>query len=385
MDITNQRKTWSLDTVEEIIEDLFCFDLILEIKRRMKSEEAKTYVSNFLRVLAPIYVHEIANALDRFGIIAKEKLLEPNISKRVKEERQLSAHKTIVNSNSAMKAIAEMGISFERKVYDLNIVTKNGTLYDFNFETQVSPVNDLAFWNFLFGVPRTMLTAAFSVASPDFNFQDIYENSRGQLDSIAAQLDQVLSLTRHAYSTHKLFQHSANLEIADKILILYRFRMITAVNILSEHLPSLHAARGNRRIVDTNYFFGKYRALIITILGDELRHLNTPFAERIKTDIGNVIKNSSFFPLNRKLRNNLHYETTSILTESEWNIVQQNQKLYLGVIENSFRSQLCVNIDKECRTMTGFSNAFRASGMSKEELDKYYYFYYLKYRITSKL
>ena len=271
------------------------------------------------------------------------------------------------------------------KVYDLNIVTKNGTLYDFNFETQVSPVNDLAFWNFLFGVSRTMLTAAFSAASPDFNFQDIYENSRGQLDSIAAQLDQALSLTRHAYSTHKLFQHSANLEIADKILILYRFRMITAVNILSEHLPSLHAARGNRRIVDTDYFFGKYRALIITILGDELRHLNTPFAERIKTDIGNVIKNSSFFPLNRKLRNNLHYETTSILTESEWNIVQQNQKLYLGVMENSFRSQLCVNIDKECRTMTGFSNAFRASGMSKEELDKYYYFYYLKYRITGKL
>ena len=35
--------------------------------------------------------------------------------------------------------------------------------------------------------------------------------------------------------------------------------------------------------------------------------------------------------------------------------------------------------------MTGFSNAFRASGMSKEELDKYYYFYYPKYRITGKL
>ena len=34
------------------------------------------------------------------------------------------------------------------------------------------------------------------------------------------------------------------------------------------------------------------------------------------------------------------------------------------------------NIDKECKIMTGFSDAFRASGMSKEELDRYYYFYY---------
>lgn len=65
MGIANQKKPWSLDTVAEIIGDLFCFDWILEIKRRMKNDEAKAYVSNFLRILAPIYVHEIAKALDR--------------------------------------------------------------------------------------------------------------------------------------------------------------------------------------------------------------------------------------------------------------------------------------------------------------------------------
>lgn len=60
MGIANQKKPWSLDAVAEIIGDLFCFDWILEIKRRMKNDEAKAYVSNFLRILAPIYVHEIA-------------------------------------------------------------------------------------------------------------------------------------------------------------------------------------------------------------------------------------------------------------------------------------------------------------------------------------
>ena len=73
------------------------------------------------------------------------------------------------------------------------------------------------------------------------------------------------------------------------------------------------------------------------------------------------------------------------MTENELNIVEENQCQYLSVIENSFHSYLYIDIDNECKIMTGFSNAFRASGMTKEELDKYYYFYYLKYRITGRL
>ena len=385
MDIANQNKPCSLDTVAEIIGDLFCFDLILEIKRRMKNDEAKAYVSNFLRILAPIYVHEIANALDRLGIISKDKLLGATMSKRVNAERQLSTHKTIVNSSEAIKVLAEMGITFDHKVYDINIVATKGMLYDLNFETQVAPMNDLDFWNFLFGMPHVMLTAAFSAVSPDFNFRDIYKNNNDQLDSIANRMDNALSFTRYSYSSHKLFQHSENLSVPDRVLILYRYRMITSVNVLSDLIPSFHATMGDRRIVDMDFFFRKYRALIITILGDELRQLNTPLAMLIKAEIERIITEPNFFPLNRKLRNNLHYETTNVLTENELNIVEENQRRYLTVIENSFRSYLYVDIDKECKLMTGFSNAFRASGMSKEELDRYYYFYYIKYRITGKL
>ena len=120
-------------------------------------------------------------------------------------------------------------------------------------------------------------------------------------------------------------------------------------------------------------------------MGDELCQLDTPFANQIKIKIKNVIVDSSFFSLNRKLRNNLHYETTNILTEGERDTIRQNQMTYLFIFENSFRANLFIDIDKECKIMTGFSNAFRASGMTKEELDRYYYFYYLKYRITGKL
>ncbi len=385
MDFNNHKKNWSMDTVAGIIGDLFCFDLILEIKRKMKNEAAKAYLGNFLRILAPIYIHEITNALDRLKIVSKDKLLEPTISKRIGDERQLSVHKVIVNSDEATKAIARMGIAFDRKFYDINIITKDSTLYDLNFELQVAPVDDFDFWNSLFYLPHTMLTAALSALSSDFSLQDVYDNGNDQLDSIAKRLDDALSLSRYSYSTHRLFLHSPHLETADKVLILYRYRLITSVKVLSEYLPGFHVTMDERRIVDMNLFLDKYRALIITILGDELRQLNTPFANQIKTKLSNVITETNFFSLNRKLRNNLHYNTTNMLTESEKSTVRQNQMIYLSVWENSFRACLNIDVDKECKIMTGFSNAFRASGIPKEELDRYYYFYYLKYRITGKL
>ena len=97
---------------------------------------------------------------------------------------------------------------------------------------------------------------------------------------------------------------------------------------------------GKRQIADMNLFFDKYRALIITVMGDELCQLDTPFANQIKIKIKNVIVDSSFFSLNRKLRNNLHYETTNILTEGERDTIRPNQMTYLFIFENSFLSML---------------------------------------------
>lgn len=385
MDSTYKKEKWSLDTVSEIISDLFCFDLILEIKRKLKNEEAKEYLGTFLRILAPIYIHEIINAVDHLGIVPKNETLDSATLQRLNAERQLSAHKVIVNSKDAAKAIEEMEISFDRKVYDINIIVKNGILYDMNYEMQVAPVDDLDFWNHLFSLPHTIFTAVFSALSPDYSIQEIFDNCSERLDLIANQLDEELSFYRYSYSTHKLFQNSINLEIPDKTLILYRYRMITSVNVLSNYLPSFHITFGEKRIVDMNSFFEKYKALIIEIMKDELNQLDTPFGNQIKADIKNAITDTRFFSLNRKLRNNLHYETTNILTTDELNMIRINQMNYLSIFENNFRKHLYIDIDEECKVMTGFSKAFRKSGMSKEELDRRYNFYYLKYCSTGEL
>ena len=382
MDKLNQQQIWSTGTLTELIGDLFCFEFILEIKRRLTNEEAKAYVGDFLRILAPIYIHEIANALNKLGIIPKDSLLSPDYQKRINKERQQAVHKVIVASEDSQKALEAMEINLSQKVYDINIVVKNGVLYDLNFEHQVTPLQDLDFWNFLFRTPRIILTAALSAVSPNVNLEDTYVANNNRLNLISSQLDNALSFSRYSYSTYKLFQYANTLEDTDKIFILYRYRMVTSVRVLSECFSSLcDAAKG----FNIDYFFRKYRALVIEIIGNEMRQLKTPFSDQIKQELEVVINDPSFYRLNRKLRNNLHYETTNVLSESELKIVQTNQQNYLTLIENHFCGCLHLDIDKECKTMTGFSAAFRASGISKEELNKYYYWYYTKYLITGKL
>ena len=161
--------------------------------------------------------------------------------------------------------------------------------------------------------------------------------------------------------------------------------MITSINIISENLPSLYATNGDTRIIDIESFFRKYRALLICVLGDELRSTHTAFTDKIKAELKANITNPSFFQANRKLRNNLHYEKTEVITEAEMDMIISNQPIYLSIIEKYFKAVINIDIDKECKIMTGFSKAYQASGISRNELERYYYFYYLKYRITGKL
>ena len=376
---------FSPDTVFEIIRDLFCFEFILEIKRRMKNEEAKSYVVSFLKILAPVYVHELANAVNNLGLISKDELLTAGDKKQVNYERQLSMHKTIALSTDAQKALTDMGIEFNRKVYDINIVICNGKLYDLNFESQIASIHDFDFWNFLFNIPQTVLNGIFKTVSPDFSLEAFYHAKEMQIDSIARKLDKSLSLSRYSYSAYRLFQNMHDLEESDKVLILYRYRMVTSLSIISSIFPNFSAKVQGGRVIDMDSFLQKYRAIVIHILGDELKKLDTPFSRRIKADIQSHINDESFFRLNRKLRNNIHYEKTESISEEEAQIISKNQLLYLSIFERHFVSSTNICIDKECQTMTGFSKAYYASGISREQLDRYYYYYYLKHFLTGKI
>lgn len=67
------------------------------------------------------------------------------------------------------------------------------------------------------------------------------------------------------------------------------------------------------------------------------------------------------------------------MTENEIDTLDKFQTAYFEIISNHFQKNTFIDIDKECKTMTGFLKACQNKGMNKADIDKYYYYYYMKY------
>lgn len=66
---TEIKKGWSIDTIYEIISDLVCFEFILKIKTLIKDVEANAYLSQFLKIIVPVYVYEIPDLWKSLNIL----------------------------------------------------------------------------------------------------------------------------------------------------------------------------------------------------------------------------------------------------------------------------------------------------------------------------
>ena len=382
-----KKKGWSADTINELVQDWMCFEFILEIKRRMQDVEAKNYVSMFLKDLAPVITYEVAMALEIMGIQKKEVFFNQGMNKRVRDEREKFLKKRIVKSSTAKEIIDVMGLDFENKAYDMNILLKDGKLVDMNYETFNENITDnFEFWDSLFGMPKVMLnTMIKSLNNTDVTIDDLYSVLDVQINRIVEKVEKALKIKRYSYSVYKLFSKSSKLEIQDKIFILYRYRLVTSIDKLEKILPNINVEYKNRKICDIKSFFRKYRAVVINVIGEELKYFNSYFAQSMQNDIEMLITDKSFWSLNRKLRNNIHYVETETLTEEEISIVDMYQHVYMDIIEKHVKEHIYIEIDEECKTMTGFLKECMDKKISDEELHRNYEKYYLKHYYTGSL
>lgn len=127
----------------------------------------------------------------------------------------------------------------------------------------------------------------------------------------------------------------------------------------------------------------KYRAVVICIIGLELKAMNTQFVQSIQSDLQSKIGDGAFWGINHKLRNNIHYQGTEVLTDNEIDTLDKFQSAYSEIISNHFQKSIFIDSDKECKTMTGFSKACHEKGMSKADMDKFYY--YMKYVLFGRV
>ena len=380
----NQRKELCKESIVEIMQDLVCFVYILEVVKRQKNIEAKNYVSLFLKTILPVIEYEIAIFFEETQIISKNDFFNPGMKKRVFAERE-AIKRIIVNSSKPLITAQEMGLNFNEKVYDMNIKIYKNTLQDMNYETYVDNVKNSDFWLDLFSSPKKVLTAMLMGLNYDISIDELISALDDSIVKTSLDFDEKFDGERLSYSVYKLFSQADFLTNRDKIFILYRYRMVTSVLAIEKNLPKLEIKKNNDIIIDFHSFFRKWKAMIVGIIGKELSELKTDFSLNLQRKIDDNIVNKKFFQYNRKLRNNLHYTTIEILSQKALELIDSGQKIYFDILTSSFENCLYIDVDKECRTMTGFLKACQDKELPPDEITRNYYYYYIKYLLFKHL
>lgn len=385
--IDETKTSWSTDTIHEIIGDLACFEILLKIKNLVKDVETKIYLSQFLKMIAPLYAYGIANSLQNFGIVDKKDFFNPGMNKKIQSEREKAVKYIIVKSSQKEKATCEMGLNFNKKAYDMNLVLCNNKLMSMNYEHYIDKIDEkeIDFWNSLFDFPRRTLNAFILAFNFDTSLDDLFVHFSEQLEEIASDIENKLVCNRYSYSSYTLFSLSKTLDTLDKIFVLYRYRMISSATNIEHVVPLVDIKIGDKIIVSFKKFFRKYKALVIDIVGEEIKNMDTEFSCAIKEAIQRKIDNNKFWKLNRTIRNNLHYVETKLLAKEDLAIVDHYQQIYLSIINDYILDNLNIHISKECIDMTNFLKACQEKGMTKSDIDKLYYYYYVKFKITGKI
>lgn len=379
---------WSMEAIFEMVNDMVCFQFMFDLMHRIKNIEVKGYMTSFLKLLAPIYMYELICTLDKIGAISRKDTIADPVWNFIDRERQRAVKSIITKSSRAKKAVNEMGIDFSHEIFDMNIVVSGTSLLDMNYEQYADPVDNRELWDQLFATPKALLSAfssALSRSGFQFDFLNVMESLDEHLTEISQKLEQQLNCMRYTYSSCRLFRNATGLTEGDRILILYRHRLTLSATIIPDIIPNFSMTIGDINLVDIAKFFRKYKAIVIEILGLQFRQESTPFTSEIMSKLSALITESSFYSLNRAIRNNLHYETNHILSTEELNIVDHYQDVYLGTVIQYFNSYLTIDIDKRCRKATNYFKACMDKGWSKEEIDHHSFLRYLFFCLTGKL
>ena len=382
------KPTFNISTINEIMQDTDFFYMLLETKRKLKNIEAKSYLTMFIKGLAVAINYELSVCLENCGILEKDKFFKSNMKNKVRKERQW-LHQNICNSNKINKKIQEMGLDFSNEVYDLNVVIKNNKILDINFE-QFGEDENLDFWNSVFYLNEQVIETIFKVFDEKFESnisKKLYKMTDAYIsEKILNSIKNKINGKRYSYQSYKLFSKSTVLDTIDKIFILYRYRLISSIILIEKvfYGKELKISIDPLFNLDFKNYIRKYKAISICIVGDELMKMNTDFSNSILKDISNQI-DAKFFPLNRKVRDNIHYSRINEFSNEEIEYLDTKQSEYLNIIYKHFINKINLDINNDDIFMTNFLKCCKAKGLNAETIKENYEKLYLEYYLTGKI
>lgn len=367
-----------LANLNEITQDSLFFCLFIEIKKKLNSIDSKYYLSSFIKQLSSIFFREMELALEYYEEYSTFDDYK-DFHQKVKSERN-KIKKTVVNSNTSKSKINDLGIDYNKQIYDMQIyINSDNELLDFNIEEYNEYKDeDFDFWNNLYLFPRKILEKSL-----DRNWDNVFNNLMSYLSSVLIEIEEQTISQEYSYSSYKLFKHCFNLTNEDKTFILFRFRLLKSILLFDKIFlkGNILMSNSDDRVFnfDLKNYLRKYKAIVISIIGNDLMCLKTPFSSKIITELDNILP-GDFYRINRKLRNHIHYvEEILPLSIKEEEILDKYQTLYLNYVYENILKNIDIEIDRECIAMSKAVQECRSKNMSVEEIKEKYQQYYLKY------
>ncbi len=311
-----------------------------------------------------IFLYELADA----DIINKQDLTD-DVFSLIEDLRQRMVHKKPMKNTKLTQHIkSDMEIDFEHYIYDNAITVENNNkslLYSINFGVwdlitmdsgMVTTFNQLAL------IPEEgMKVFLRDKIGPDVLF-DLLEK---QCERIAIKAEKLFNPVKYSYASGVLFKNPEPCE-KDKLTILFYYTFVKLFSMTTLFVPIDVISFGSIEI-NIRQSMLKYRATLIELIGNDIRHNNTKLSNEIKDRLEEVIDHR-WYSLNRKLRNNIHYGETKVISSSELAYIESYQYQYYKTILSIFDNHINYSLGRKYKTIKWIADHTDTSMREKNKL-----------------
>lgn len=203
--------------------------------------------------------------------------------------------------------------------------------------------------------PVTVLKIAFDAL--EINFEKI----NNELQEIAKQgvalIKSKIKLKRYSYSSVDLFKKT-NLTDSEKYFVLYRYPLVSLAQLLPVFQPiQIITEKDSFPYINTSFTESKIKSIVIETIYRDHNHLDLQLTNDFTARINSIPQN--FYPLNRKLRNNIHYTSIDVISDNDYDLIIQHQNTYLKTLLDTMAKHLNITIKPYNRFFTLISKLMK--------------------------
>lgn len=332
----NQQREIAGEVFQDLLTMYMCFDIQSKIKNPF-IQELYGYIMVFFY---SIFLHELykANLIDENQYSRIPKTLMNKLRQRfLKKKAEIGKP----HLDSIRK---EMGLDLDYFVYDiiLTVDEKNRSkLYSINlgiWDLERIEKEKLKLFNSLVGFPEKLIKELFCEMTDQEVADDLLKRLDVACEIQAAKLDNMISPVKYPYASAVFFK-DPTLGKQDKYIVMYYYSYFSLFDMLDAFVPKLQM-NGEMKNINISYSMMKLKAMLIVVFGEVISEMDTTMVKNIKKQMEDYFGKSDEFILNRRLRNNLHYNSVDKLSVMELEKIDVFQRKYMKIVLDIFNKNI---------------------------------------------